>query len=91
MGESKKPKSNFFKLFIFSTVSLLVIIFIFSLSYTIESKTQDLPKAKIISGNFDKSKIKSDEEWKKILTTEQFHILREKETDIPLQKALRQS
>ena len=37
----------------------------------------------IISGSFDESKLKSDEEWKKILTPEQFRILREEGTEIP--------
>jgi peptide-methionine (R)-S-oxide reductase len=38
---------------------------------------------KIISGAFDQNKLKSDAEWKKILTPEQFHILREGGTEIP--------
>ncbi len=37
----------------------------------------------IISGSFDKSKTKSEEEWKKILTQQQFNILREKGTETP--------
>lgn len=37
----------------------------------------------IISGSFDKSKFKTDEEWKKILTPKQYYILREAGTEIP--------
>lgn len=36
-----------------------------------------------ISGQFDKSLQRTDEEWKKILTNEQYQILREKGTEIP--------
>lgn len=35
----------------------------------------------IISGTFDKGTTKSDEEWKKILTPKQYHILREAGTE----------
>lgn len=42
----------------------------------------------IVSGSFDTSKFKSDSEWKKILTAEQYHILREAGTEIPFTGAL---
>ncbi|MBI3397480.1 peptide-methionine (R)-S-oxide reductase MsrB [Candidatus Woesebacteria bacterium] len=41
------------------------------------------PTAKVISGSFDKSKIKTEAEWKKVLTSEQYHILREAGTEAP--------
>jgi peptide-methionine (R)-S-oxide reductase len=39
--------------------------------------------SKIISGSFDKSKFKSDLEWKKILTPAQYNILRQAGTEVP--------
>ncbi len=36
-----------------------------------------------ISGSIDNNRIKSDEEWRKILTKDQYYILREKGTEIP--------
>lgn len=42
----------------------------------------------IISGAFDKSKMKSDAEWKKILTPDQYHILREAGTEVAFTGAL---
>ena len=50
--------------------------------------TQSLPEDKIISGTFDKNKLKTDDEWKKILTLDQYHILREKGTEIAFTGAL---
>ena len=41
-----------------------------------------------ISGSFDKSKLKSDAEWRKVLTTEQYHIMREQGTEIPFTGSL---
>ena len=35
------------------------------------------------SNNMDEKVIKTEEEWKKILSREQYHILREKGTDLP--------
>ncbi len=62
-------------------LSILSFIFIKKDKQTISDSS--IQEGKIISGSFDKTKIKTDEEWKKLLTPEQYHILREQGTEIP--------
>lgn len=45
-------------------------------------------EGKIISGSFDKSKFKTNEEWRKMLTPQQYNILREQGTEVPFTGAL---
>ena len=68
---------------------LIVLIFVGVLLF-VRQKSQTLSPAqeKIISGSFHLNKFKSDEEWKKILAPEVYHILREQGTEIPFTGAL---
>ncbi len=47
-----------------------------------------LNKGSDITGSFDQTKFKPDEEWKKILTKEQYYILREGGTEVAFTGAL---
>ena len=59
-----------------------IVVIVFAIIYS-EQKKQIAPKQQTISGSFDKKKTKTDAEWNKILTSEQYHILREAGTEIP--------
>lgn len=45
-------------------------------------------KNEIISGSFDKSKFKTESEWRKILTKEQYYVMRESGTETPFTGSL---
>ncbi len=71
-------------------IGLLVVVgFIFVSKYQ-QKNNVALPskQGEIISGSFDPARSKSDEEWKKILTPKQYHIMREAGTEIPFTGAL---
>lgn len=76
-------------------VKILVILFIAGILFIyVKSVTQkgdsqlNTDSSGIISGSFDKSKFKTDDEWKKILTSQQYNILRQAGTEIPFTGAL---
>ncbi len=45
-------------------------------------------QSKIISGSFDKTRFKTDIEWKKILTSDQYKVLRQAGTETPFTGSL---
>lgn len=61
----------------------LVLMVLFPYYRNSPQKSIEKAEEKIISGSFDRSKMKSEEEWRNILTPEQFHILREQGTETP--------
>jgi peptide-methionine (R)-S-oxide reductase len=72
---------------------IILIIAIVVYNHQMSSPVQQVQNesttdAKIISGSFDKSLFKTDAEWKKILTPEQYTILRQQGTEIPFTGAL---
>lgn len=64
-------------------VIIVGLFFLYQIIPSLQVPRASLPERKILSGSFDESKLKSDEEWKKILTPEQYHILREQGTEGP--------
>lgn len=62
---------------------LLLVVRFFLESQVKKSENSATNETQIIAGSFDKTKLKSDAEWKKLLTPEQYHILREQGTEIP--------
>lgn len=69
-------------------IILILIVVVLSVVY-ISPQLQDIQNTavtqtgKIISGAFDEKQLKSDAEWKKILTPQQYYILRERGTEVP--------
>lgn len=83
-----RSKNNYKYIFLFLTIALLLIagnILIRRQQGQTTSRNVSQKKAswEIISGNFNPDNQRTDEEWKKILTQEQYHILRETGTEIP--------
>lgn len=72
-------------------IALLIILIIVSLylfyhqssNVTGLSQTTAPAYGNIISGTFDKNKLKSNSQWKKILSPEQYYIERESGTEVP--------
>ena len=55
---------------------------------TSQNISNEKESTRILSGDFDNTKFKSEEDWKKILNAEEYHILREQGTEIPFTGSL---
>jgi len=75
-------KRRVFIYFRLSAVLLLGVYILTSQSTQTKDKTI-IYNQRIISGSFDTTKLKSDSEWKKELTQDEYHILREAGTESP--------
>lgn len=65
-------------------IILLVTITVLATGFLWLKNGRDINvRNRFVSGSIDNTRIKTDEEWKKILTPEQYHILRERGTEIP--------
>jgi peptide-methionine (R)-S-oxide reductase len=73
------------KIIIFGIAIVIIIVLIFlKLENTsIPKNTTPKTSESVISGAFDQNKFKPEADWKKMLTPEQYHILREAGTEIP--------
>lgn len=66
-------------------ILLIIIVMLAACKDARPQQDQQIPKSMLKTSSMDtiKKVYKTEEEWKKILTPEQYHVLREKGTDAP--------
>lgn len=64
-------------------VAVIAAIFIYDQMHPGKEIVENNNDSRIISGSFDTSKLKTNDDWRKILTPEQYNILRDAGTEIP--------
>lgn len=76
----------------FIPLILLIFTIVFIIFFSSTQKTGDTKNLErnIISGSFDKTRFKTDDAWKKILSSQEYEILRNKGTETPFTGSLLQ-
>lgn len=92
MNKSKEEKPNNLKkistVFITIGICLLAFVLLQKIHPSTNAPTGHYTSGQIISGSFDQSKLKTDLEWKRILTPQQYDIIRQAGTEVPFTGAI---
>jgi len=93
---NKRPLWKYDRLTIAIIIAVGVISFLFAKRYilpqtpanSVSASGMHADRGKIVSGNFDKTRRKSEQEWRETLNDEQYHIMRQRGTETPGSGAL---
>ncbi len=90
---TSRPNRHYKNIILLITASLFfagigMLIFGQQMKPSIQSPSVEQQSGKIISGSFSPENQKTDAQWKKLLTPQQYHILREAGTEVPFTGSL---